>query len=161
MTTMNQIERDRALDLYRQLLEAWNTRDADGFAAAFAEDDSSVGFDGSPMNGRTEIASTLREIFEHHPTAAYVAKVREVRSLGPGATLIRSVVGMVPPGRNELKPGVNAIQSLVAVGEGPDLKIALLHNTPAAFHGRPELAEQLTQELTDVLRTGGIVKTGS
>jgi uncharacterized protein (TIGR02246 family) len=157
MATMDQHERDRVLDLYRQLLEAWNKRDADGFAATFAEDGSSVGFDGSPMNGRTEIESTLREIFEHHPTAAYVAKVREVRSLGPGVTLVRSVVGMVPPGKNELKPDVNAIQSLVTVEEGPDLKIALLHNTPAAFHGRPELAQQLTRELTDVLLTGRTV----
>src|SRR5205085_6181958 len=113
MATMNQNERDRVLALYRQLLEAWNKRDADGFAAAFAEDGSSVGFDGSPMNGRPEIGSTLRAIFANHPTATYVAKVREVRALGPGVVLVRSVVGMVPPGKNELKPDVNAIQSVI------------------------------------------------
>ena len=38
-----------------------------------------------------------------------------------------------------------------------DMRIALLHNTPAAFHARPELAEQLTLELTDVLRSGRVV----
>ena len=151
---MNQNERDRVLSLYRALLEAWNTRDADGFAAAFAEDGSSIGFDGSPMNGRAEIASALRAIFENHPTATYVAKVREVRALGPGVVLVRSVVGMVPPGKNELKPDVNAIQSVVTVENGNDVRIALLHNTPAAFHGRPELARELTEELTGVLRTG-------
>ena len=37
------------------------------------------------------------------------------------------------------------------------MRIALLHNTPAAFHGRPELAEELTRELTDVLRSGLII----
>jgi uncharacterized protein (TIGR02246 family) len=126
----------------------------------FAEDGSSVGFDGSPMNGRTEIASTLRSIFEHHPTAAYVARVREVRELGQGVVLLRSVVGMVPPGKNELNPATNAIQSVVTVDTGAGMKIALLHNTPAAFHGRPELAEQLTRELTDVLRTGQLVTRG-
>ncbi len=61
---------------------------------------------------------------------------------------------MVPPGKAELNPAVNAIQSLVAAGRGADMRIALLHNTPVAFHGRPELAEQLTRELTDVLRGG-------
>ena len=58
-----------ALAVYRQLLEAWNRRDADDFAAAFTEDGSCVGFDGSMMNGRAEIASTLRGIFDQHPTA--------------------------------------------------------------------------------------------
>ena len=158
---MNQHDRDRVLAAYRELLEAWNRRDADGFAAVFTDDASCVGFDGSMMNGRTEIAATLRGIFEHHPTASYVAKVREVRALAPGAVLVRSVVGMVPPGQNELNSAVNAIQSLVLVENAPDMKIALLHNTPAAFHGRPELAQQLSSELTDALRTGHIVTSAA
>ena len=157
---MNQSERERVLSVYRQLLEAWNQRDADAFAASFADDGSCVGFDGSMMNGRAEIASTLRGIFEQHPTASYVAKVREVRAVAPGVAIIRSVVGMVPPGKNELKPDVNAIQSLVVVETGSGSRIALLQNTPAAFHGRPELAQQLTNELTDALRTRQIVTTG-
>jgi uncharacterized protein (TIGR02246 family) len=146
------------LAVYRQLLDAWNRRDADGFAALFTDEGSCVGFDGSMMNGRVEIASTLRAIFDQHPTASYVAKVREVRALAPTIVLIRSVVGMVPPNKDELNPTVNAIQSLVIAGQGSDLTIALLQNTPAAFHGRPELAEQLTSELTDVLRSGQIVQ---
>ena len=149
------------LALYRQLLDAWNKRDADAFAALFTEDGSCVGFDGSMMNGRAEIASTLRDIFGHHPTARYVAKVREIRAVAGGITLLRSAAGMVPPGKSELKPDVNAIQSLVVVEKGSDLKIALLQSTPAAFHGRPELARQLTNELTEVLRTGQIAAHGS
>jgi hypothetical protein len=52
------------------------------------------------MNGRAEIASTLRGIFENHPTASYVAKVRDVRAIAPGDAIIRSVVGRQ---QNELK----------------------------------------------------------
>ena len=33
--------------LYRQLLDGWNKRSADGFAALFTNDGSVVGFDGS------------------------------------------------------------------------------------------------------------------
>lgn len=123
-------------------------------------DGNAVGFDGSPLNGQAEIAATLRGIFENHQTAAYVAKVREVRELRPGVVLVRSVVGMVPPGKTELNPAVNAIQSLVMVEHGADVKVALLHSTPAAFHGRPQLADQLTKELTDALHTGQIVTAG-
>ena len=142
------------LTAYKQLLEAWNARDADAFAALFCDSGSVVGFDGSLMNGREEIASTLKGIFGNHQTARYVAKVRDIRQLGAETVLIRSVVGMVPPGKAELNPAVNAVQSVVVIGRGADAQIALLHNTPAAFHGRPELAAQLTLELTDVLRSG-------
>ncbi len=157
---MDHIKRERVLSLYQQLLGAWNRRNADEFAAAFAEDGNAVGFDGSPLNGRAEIASTLRDIFENHRTAADVAKVREVGELGPGVVLVRSVVGMVSPGKSGLNPAVNALQSLVVVGQSTDMRVALLHNTPAAFHGRPQLAAQLTRELTDALHTGQIVTVG-
>jgi uncharacterized protein (TIGR02246 family) len=151
--------RVESLALYQQLLDAWNNRDAAAFAALFSEDGSVVGFDGSPMNGRAEIASALEGIFGGHQTARYVAKVREIRRLAADVLFIRSAVGMVPPGKAELNPAVNAIQSVVAGGRGADMRIALLHNTPAAFHGRPEVAEQLTRELTDALRSGRTVTT--
>lgn len=149
--------RRRALELYLQLLDAWNRRSADDFAELFGESGSCIGFDGSPMNGASEITSSLRTIFEHHPTATYVAKVREVRSLGATVTLVRGVAGMIPPGKSEINAAVNAIQSLVVVGSGPTARIALFHNTPAAFHGRPELSERLTMELAEVVRAGIVV----
>jgi uncharacterized protein (TIGR02246 family) len=154
---MNQNARKVALARYEQLLRAWNDQDADAFGAVFADDGSAVGFDGSTMNGRQEIAETIRAIFKNHRTATYVAKVREVRKLADEVVIVRAVVGMRPPGAAELNPAVNAIQSVVIVGQGADMRVALLHNTPAAFHGRPELAEQLTRELTDVLRSGHVV----
>ena len=143
--------------LYRRLLEAWNQRDADAFASLFTADGSVVGFDGSQMNGAAQIAAELRAIFASHQTATYVAKVREVRTLDSHAMLLRAVVGMAPPGMSELNPAVNAIQSVVLLESAGQPRIALLQNTPAAFHGRPELAEQLTGELTEVLRSGKIV----
>jgi hypothetical protein len=33
-------------------------------------------------------------------------------------------------------------------------QIALLHNTPAAFHGRPHLVEKLTEELAEATGAG-------
>jgi uncharacterized protein (TIGR02246 family) len=65
--------------LYRTALERWNERDAAGFAALFDDDGHVVGFDGSEMDGRAEIRSALQAIFADHETAAYVAKVRDVR----------------------------------------------------------------------------------
>ena len=146
-----------AVELYTRLLEAWNARDADAFASLVTADAGVVGFDGSQMNGAAQIASELRAIFAQHQTASYVAKVREVRQLDSRTFLLRAVVGMAPPGKAELNPAVNAIQTLVIVGSAAEQKITLLQNTPAAFHGRPQLAEDLTHDLTDVLRSGNVV----
>lgn len=155
---MQQRERDAAVTTYQRLLAAWNARDAEAFAATFTADGSCIGFDGSEMNGRAEIAASLGGIFQSHQTASYVARVREVRELAPGVVLVRAVVGMTPPGASDLNPAVNAIQSVVVVANGEG--IALLQNTPAAFHGRPELAARLTSQLREALQTGHTVTVG-
>ncbi|MBI4083176.1 MAG: SgcJ/EcaC family oxidoreductase [Candidatus Lambdaproteobacteria bacterium] len=137
--------------LHRAVLAAWNARDAGAFAAQFLGDADLVGFDGSQMTGRAEIEATLARIFGDHPTGAYVGKVRGVRPLGRGAALLRAVVGMVPAGDATLNPALNAVQVLVAEQREGRWWIALFQNTPAQFHGRPELAQALTEELRKLL----------
>ncbi len=78
--------------------------------------------------------------------------MRGVDELGPGTALLRAVAGLVPPGTNDINPGTNAVQSLVAVEQDDEWRIALFQNTPTAFHGRPEEADRLTEELRAVLR---------
>src|SRR4051812_731711 len=106
---MTSLMDEQAVQVYTALLEAWNGHDAAAFAALFTADGSAIGFDGSQMNGPEDIARQLGEIFAHHPTSAYVAKVREVRALDSTVTILRAAVGMIPPGSNRLKPEVNAI----------------------------------------------------
>lgn len=149
--------RREAIAQFENLLRAWNARNPHGFAAAFTADGSSVGFDGSPMNGRDEILSTVRRLFDDHATPSYVTKVREVRELAGGAVLIRAVAGMAPATGAALNPALNAVQSVVLVREGGALRIALLQNTPAAFHGHPELAVRLTEELSALLASGHVL----
>ena len=141
-------------ELYRDLLDAWNKRDAQVFAALYAEDGNQIGFDGSQMNGQAEIETHLRQIFADHMTATFVGKVREIRFLNEGTAVLRAVVGMIPPGQTDINPATNAIQSLVAVKRGGQWKVALFHNTPAAFHGRPEAVAELTAELRQLLKKG-------
>jgi uncharacterized protein (TIGR02246 family) len=141
-------------DLYTRLIGAWNGRDADAFAALFAPDGTSVGFDGSQASTPDGITVHLRPVFADHPTAAYVAKVREVRPVGIGGALLRAIAGMVPPGARELRPELNTVQSLVAEETADGWRIVLFQNTPARYDGRPDLAQQHTAELAP-LATGG------
>lgn len=158
MSSHHQLTEADAIALFTKLLDAWNRRDADGFAGLFARDGNSVGFDGSQMNGRDQIGSELRRIFADHVTATYVAKIREVKEIGATAILLRAVAGMIPPGQTGLMPSSNAVQSLVGCLEEGHPRIALFHNTPAAFHGRPQLGEELTRELSEVHSAGRLVE---
>jgi uncharacterized protein (TIGR02246 family) len=137
-------------DLYAHLLDAWNRRDPDAFAALFAPDGTSVGFDGSAAVG-AGIADHLRPIFTDHPTATYVAKVRLVRAVGADGAVLRAIVGMVPPGGDDLNPATNAHQTLVAERTDGDWRIVLFQNTPAQYHGRPDLVAAHTAELVPLL----------
>jgi uncharacterized protein (TIGR02246 family) len=138
--------------LYEQLIAGWNDRRGDAFAAGFAPDGVIVGFDGSEQRGRDAIAAEMRRIFADHETAPYVTKVKSVRLVGSDAAVLRAVVGMVPPGASDLEPARNAHQTLVAARLDGEWRIVLFQNTPAQFHGRPDLAERLTQELRDAAR---------
>lgn len=147
-------EKKAVQTLYEGLIGAWNRRNAGEFAAPFMEEGNVIGFDGSQLDRRPEIAATLAQIFAHHPTPPFVSKIREIRFLSPDVALLRAVVGMVPPGSSDIDPQLNAVQSLVAEKRDGQWRIALFQNTPAQWHGRPELVEALTDELRQVLRQG-------
>ena len=81
----------------------------------------------------------------------FVAKVREIRPLGPDAALLRSVAGMLPPGGDNVDPKLNVSHVLVAARRAGEWRIVHFQNTPARFDGRPEQAEALTAELQAVV----------
>jgi uncharacterized protein (TIGR02246 family) len=137
--------------LYQQLLKAWNNRSVRGMAELFTEDGEIIGFDGSQVIGRDEIFSHLDPIFESHPTARYVSKIKKIRVLSSDTAILRAIAGMVLPGSNEINSSVNTHHTLLAVKVNGTLRIVLYQNTPAQFHGRPELVEQMTEELSALL----------
>lgn len=141
-----------ARELYENLIQAWNKRNARDFALLFASSGSIVGFDGSQVNGQLEIGAHVSEVFSHHQTATFVTIVREVRPISSDVLLLRANAGMVPPGKDEINPERNAVQSLVAVRKSGKWEIALFQNTPAVYDGRPELSKALCEELRAVLR---------
>jgi uncharacterized protein (TIGR02246 family) len=135
--------------LYQQLLANWNARDAAKFAAPFTDDAEVIGFDGSQMVGRAEIEATLTGIFADHETGAYVGLIRNVRFLTPEVAMLRAVSGVIPAGQVDLNPALNAQQALIAIKHDGAWRITLYQNTPAQFHGRPDLVQRLTDELRE------------
>jgi uncharacterized protein (TIGR02246 family) len=138
--------------LYEQLIAGWNATDAGQFAAPLADDGVVIGFDGSEEIGRAVVEKEMARIFADHTPARYVAKVRSIELLADNVALLRAVVGMIPPRESGLHPERNAHQTVIANRDGQGWQIVLFQNTPAQFHGQPELAKQLTEELTHVAR---------
>jgi len=136
--------------LYHQLIDGWNQQNSAAFAALFVEDGEVIGFDGSQHTGRTEIAATIGQIFAHHRTPTYVTKIKSVRFLHAGTAILRAVAGMIPPGRTELEPQLNTWQTLIAAKQAGQWLIVLFQNTPAQFHGRPDLVQRMTDELRQI-----------
>ena len=147
----NKAEHTPIIALYRQLHQAWNERSAADFAALFTDDGTSIGFDGSEMQGPAQIEHELARIFADHPTAAYVGIVREVRFLADDVAVLRAAAGMIPPDSNQINPATNALQTLTVIRQGDQWRITHFQNTPAQFHGRPALSEALTAELNQMI----------
>lgn len=137
-------------DLYARVIQAWNDRDAEAFAAQFAEFGTAVGFDGTEHSNPRALANDLASIFKDHPTGKYVVIVRGVDTIGPDAAIVRAVSGLVPPGKTEVRAETSAVQRIVAVKRDGAWKIAQLTNTPAQYHGRPDAAKALHAELQAV-----------
>jgi uncharacterized protein (TIGR02246 family) len=142
---------EAATSLYTGLIDGWNNGDAAAMAAQIAPEGLLIGFDGSQMSGRDEVAAELGRVFADHQTASYVIKVRSVSPLGGDAALLHAVAGMVPPGESKIMPDRNAIQTVVARRADGAWSVALFQTTPARFDGRPELADALTAELSELL----------
>jgi uncharacterized protein (TIGR02246 family) len=136
--------------LYDSLIAGWNDHDGAAMAGPFAEDGVVIGFDGSVSSGKQTISSEMANIFADHETGRYAVKVTSVRELGQHAVILRAIAGLVPPGRTAINPKTNSHQSVVAEMQHGQWRIVLFQNTPAQFHGRPSLVEEMTRELQAV-----------
>lgn len=156
MTQASQSVYDRPGDrqaielLYHRMIDAWNRRDAAGMALCFSKEAHVIGFDGSTMHGRDEIRVTLDNIFRDHATPPYVTKVRGVRKVSVHTGLLFACAGMIPTGGKDLDPAFNAQQTVVVAFQEGRWLVESFQNTPAQFHGHPELSEALTEELRQV-----------
>lgn len=134
--------------LYKQLIDGWNQGSGEAFAAPFAENADLVGFDGTHLKGRQEIASFHQQLFDTYVKGTHmVGKVRSVRFLTPDVAIIHAVSGTVMPGQQDLEPERNSVQTLVAAKYNGQWFLVAFQNTRAQFMGRQEMGQELMDEL--------------
>jgi uncharacterized protein (TIGR02246 family) len=116
--------------LYQELMDGWNRGSGEDFAAAFTDDGDLVAFDGTHFKGRKEIAPFHQELFEKWLKGSrLVGKVKDVRFLSPDVALVHAVGSTVMRGKSEPSPERDSIQTLVAVRQDGEWRLAAFQNT--------------------------------
>ena len=139
---------DAVRSLYEQAMEGWNKGSGQAFADPFATDGDLVGFDGTHLKGRDQIASFHQRLFNTYVKGSrLVGKIRSVRFLSPTIAIMHAVGGTVMAGQSHIDPDRNSIQTIVAIKYDGKWCIAAFQNTRVQYLGRPEEFEALTEEL--------------
>ena len=144
--------------LYMQLLQAWNNRDANAMTACFGDAAEMIGFDGSTAEGKAAIKAHLGPIFKDHPTASYTAILRSQHELGD-TLLLRADAGMLPPGASDIKPETIARQTVVAQKTAAGLRIVQFQNTAIALDRDNATRTKIYDELQQALKSGTLLSS--
>lgn len=116
--------------LHRRVLEAWGAGDGEAFAAPFSDDAVFIGFDGSVMRGRQQIASTHQEVFDRWMKGTRLVEERtEVSFPDPDVAIVHALGGTVMRGKSEPAPERDSIQTLVAVRDARGWSFVSFQNT--------------------------------
>ncbi len=140
------------LALYQQKIDGWNAGDGKAFAAPYTDDSDYIGFDGTYLKGRQEIASLHQMLFDTFIKGSrLVGKIRSIRFLTPNIAILVAVGGTVMAGQSDIDPERNSIHMLVAIKQNGKWHFTAFQNSRAQFIGRPEVAKALTDELRQLL----------
>ena len=136
MDSDTQTDEQRAADgrtiraLHGQVLDAWGAGNGNAFAAPFSDDALFIGFDGSVMRGREQIAATHQDVFDRWMKGTrLVEEQTEVRFVDPDVAVVHTLGGTVMGGKSEPTPERDSIQTLVAVRDAGGWSFVSFQNT--------------------------------
>ncbi|MGH7231061.1 MAG: SgcJ/EcaC family oxidoreductase [Nitrospiraceae bacterium] len=137
LPTSNSIGEADIRALYQQLMDGWNRSSGEAFAAPFTEDGDFIAFDGTHVKGRHVIASVHQQLFKTYLKGTrLVGQVTSVRFLREDVALVHANGGTVMAGKSAPSPERDSIQTLVAVKQDGEWRLAAFHNTRVRPIGR-------------------------
>jgi uncharacterized protein (TIGR02246 family) len=126
--------------LYEQMIDGWNKGSGQVFAAPYTDDSDFIGFDGTYLKGRQEIASFHQ-----------MKQIRSIRFVTKDVAVMIAVGGTVMAGQSDIEPERNSIHTLVAIKRDAKWYFTAFQNSRAQFIGRSEESQALTKELREEL----------
>jgi uncharacterized protein (TIGR02246 family) len=134
--TSNSRSHDEATirSLYEQMIDGWNKGSGQVFAAPYNDDSDFIGFDGTYMKGRREIASFHQMLFDKFLKGSrLIGKIRSIRFLTSDVAVMIAVGGTVMAGQSDIEPERNSIHTLVAKKHNAKWYFTAFQNTRAQF----------------------------
>jgi uncharacterized protein (TIGR02246 family) len=108
--------------LYFQMIDGWNNGSGSIFAAPFAEDGDLVGFDGTRLKGRQNIASFHQQLFDTILKGSrLVGKIRNMRFLTKDVAIMHAVGGAIMDGQADIEPERNSFHTIVVKRDNPNV----------------------------------------
>ena len=146
--------------LYEQMIDGWNKGSGQIFAAPYTDDSDFIGFDGTYLKGRQEIASFHQMIFDKFLKGSrVVGKIRSTRFVTEDVAVMIAVGGTMMAGQSDIEPERNSIHTLVAIKRDAKWYFTAFQNSRAQFIGRPEESQALIEELREKLSLESKKKT--
>jgi uncharacterized protein (TIGR02246 family) len=113
--------------LYREMMEAWNRGSGDGFASAMTPEVEFVGFDGTWLHGKDDVAAAHQSLFDTHLNGTrLVGGVVRVRLIAPDVALVHARGNTIMRGKSAPAPARDSLQILVAVRQQGAWRLAAL-----------------------------------
>ena len=138
--------------LYQQMMDGWNKGSGHTFAATYTDDSDFIGFDGTYMKGRQQIASFHQMLFDKFLKGSrLIGKIRSIRFIAENVAVMIAVGGTVMAGQSDIEPERNSIHTIVAVKRDSNWCFAAFQNSRVQYIGRPEELQALTEELRQEL----------
>jgi uncharacterized protein (TIGR02246 family) len=102
-------------EVYERFMDAWNRGSGAALARVFIDDGDLIGFDGTHLHGRQEIAWFHQRLFDKWLKGSrLVGEVSDLRFLGPEVAVLHAVGGTILRGKRAPAPERDSIQTLVA-----------------------------------------------
>ncbi|GKS61119.1 hypothetical protein YTPLAS21_05770 [Candidatus Nitrosocosmicus sp.] len=143
--------------LYRKKIEGWNEADGQKFAEPYSEDADFIGFDGTHLSGRCEIAEFHQMLFDKFLKGSLlIGKIKSIKFPIPNVAIIVAISGTIEANQTGINPERNSIHTIVAINhkDSKQWYFTAFQNTRATYMGRPEKTAQLTQEIEQLRKSG-------
>ena len=139
--------------LYRKKIEGWNEANGQKFAEVYTEDADFIGFDGTYLSGRIEIAEFHQMLFDKFLRGTrLLGKIKSIKFPIPNVAIIVAISGTIEANQSSINPERNSIHTIVAVNHGniEQWCFTAFQNTRAVYIGQPEKAAQFTKEIEKI-----------
>ena len=144
--------------LYQRAMDGWNMGSGAAFAAAWTDDGHLIGFDGTHLTSREDIARFHEPLLQTYLKGTrLVGHVTDVQVPAPDVAVLHARGGTIMRGASTPAPERDSIQTLVAVRRHEEWQLLAFQNTrvrPISRNAVGTLIWLVSDWLWKVLRAG-------